>query len=158
MQQGKTKEVRQAKEQEPEKSLDSVWISCPYEEEVALSVEEALGAKARVYSGQHLPRAENPSAVLLCPSGADVVSEMKRIRALAPDAPVLVYCQKMEARLAEEALQAGASGFVHAGMPPERIALALSLAFEGEVLIPKGLLGELLGRRLFLRRPRLLDP
>jgi DNA-binding NarL/FixJ family response regulator len=150
--------MTQTKGQEPEKSLDSVWITCPYEEEVALSVEEALRGKARVYSGQEPPKGETPSAVLLCPSGADVVSEMKRIRALAPDAPVLVYCQKMEARLAEEALQAGASGFVHAGMPPERIALALSLAFEGEVLIPKGLLGELLGQRLFLRLPRLLDP
>src|SRR5918998_4647214 len=128
MQQRKTKEMTQ-KEQEPEKSLGSVWISCPYEEEVALSVEEALGSKARVYSGQHLPRGENPSAVLLCPNSEDVVSEMKRIRALAPDVPVLVFCQKMEARLAEEALRAGASGFVHAGMPPERIALALSLEY-----------------------------
>jgi DNA-binding NarL/FixJ family response regulator len=96
--------------------------------------------------------------VLLCPNAEDVVSGMKHIRALAPGVPVLVFCQKMEARLAEEALRAGASGFVHAGMPPERIALALSLACEGDVLIPKGLLGELLGRRLFLRRPKLLDP
>jgi DNA-binding NarL/FixJ family response regulator len=70
----------------------------------------------------------------------------------------LVFGQKMEPRLAEEALRAGASGFVHARMPPERIALALSLAFKGEVLIPKEILGELLGRRLFLRRPKLLDP
>ena len=173
MQQGKTKEatpkeeVRRAKgqgsEKSLEKSLDSVWISCPYEEEVALSVEEALGGKARVYSGQNLPRGETPSAVLLCPNGgpngAGVASEMRRIRALAPpDVPVLVFGQGMEPRLAEEALRAGASGFVHARMPPERIALALSLAFKGEVLIPKEILGELLGRRLFLRRPKLLDP
>ncbi len=150
--------MTQAKGQEPEKSLGSVWISCPYEEEVALSVEEALGSKARVYSAHEPPRGETLSAVLLCPNAEDVVSGMKHIRALAPGVPVLVFCQKMEARLAEEALRAGASGFVHAGMPPERIALALSLACEGDVLIPKGLLGELLGRRLFLRRPKLLDP
>jgi hypothetical protein len=43
-------------------------------------------------------------------------------------------------------------------MRPEKIALALSLASEGEVLIPRELLGELIGQRLFLRRPRLLDP
>src|SRR5918998_1301839 len=162
MQQRKTEEMTQ-EEQEPAKSLGSVWISCPYEEEVALSVEEALGGKARVYSGQNLPRGETPSAVLLCPNGgpngAGVASEMRRIRALAPpDVPVLVFGQGMEPRLAEEALRAGASGFVHAGMPPERIALALSLAFEGEVLIPRAFLGELLGQRLFLRRPKLLDP
>jgi hypothetical protein len=42
-------------------------------------------------------------------------------------------------------------------MSPERIALALSLASMGEVLIPRQLLGDLLGQRLFLRRPRLLD-
>jgi hypothetical protein len=150
--------MTQAKGQEPEKSLDSVWISCPYDEEVALSIEEALGAKVRVYCGQEPPPVETLSAVLLCPNRAAVTSEIKRVQALAPDVPVLVFCKSVEPRLAEESLRAGASGFVHAGMSPERIALALSLAFEGEILIPKNLLGELLGQRLFLRRPKLLDP
>jgi DNA-binding NarL/FixJ family response regulator len=150
--------MRQDKGQESEKPLGLVWISCPYEEELARSVEEALEAKARVHSGQEPPKGETPSAVLLCPNSEDVASKMKRIRALAPDAPVLVFCQGAEPRLAAKALRVGASGFVHAGMPPERIALALTLASEGEVLIPREFLGELLGQRLFLRRPRLLDP
>ena len=34
--------------------------------------------------------------------------------------------------MAAEALHAGASGFVHAGLSPERIALAISLVLEGE--------------------------
>jgi DNA-binding NarL/FixJ family response regulator len=42
--------------------------------------------------------------------------------------------------MATEALHAGASGFVHAGLSPERIALALSLALEGEVVISRQLL------------------
>jgi DNA-binding NarL/FixJ family response regulator len=150
--------MMQAEGQAPEKPLGVVWISCPHEEELARSVEEALEEKARVYTGQEPPKWDPPSAVLLCPNDKGVASEMKRIRALAPDASVLVFCQRVEPRLAVEALRAGASGFVHSKMPPERIALALSLAFDGEVLIPKGILSELLGQRLFLRRPRLLDP
>ena len=42
--------------------------------------------------------------------------------------------------MAAEALHAGASGFVHTGLSPERIALALSLALEGEVVTMKGLI------------------
>jgi hypothetical protein len=139
-------------------SENSVWISCPYGEKLARSVEEALEAKARVYSGQEPPKGKTLSAVLLCPNGEEFVSEMKRIRALAPDAPVLVFCHSTEPRLVTKALQMGVSGFVHAGMSPERIALALTSAFEGEVLIPRELLGELLGQRLFLQQePIVLD-
>jgi hypothetical protein len=43
-------------------------------------------------------------------------------------------------------------------MRARTIALALALASEGEVLIPREVLGELLGQRLFLKRPWLLDP
>ena len=140
-------------------ALSPVWVSCPRGgEALALQVQEKLRTTgARVHVGKEPPLEEAPSSVLLCPECEGVALMIRRVRALAPDAPVVVLGPKPEAQLAEEALRAGACGFVHAGMPHERIALALSLASEGEVLIPKGLLGELLGRRLFLRRPRLLD-
>jgi hypothetical protein len=145
-------------EPEPEKYLGLVWISCPYEEEMALSVKEALGENVRVHIGTEPPCGKAPCCVLLCPNGKDVFSQMRRLRSQAPDLPVVVFCQSTELRLVEQALRAGASGFVHAQMRPEKIALALSLASQGEVIIPRELLEELIGQRLFLRRPRLLDP
>jgi DNA-binding NarL/FixJ family response regulator len=83
---------------------------------------------------------------------------MRRLQSQAPNSPVVVFSQTNEPRLVEAALRAGAGGFVHAGMRPQTIAMALTLASEGEVLIPREVLGELLGQRLFLRRPWLLDP
>jgi hypothetical protein len=150
---------------EPEKEdLDLVWVSCPHkeeeeeEEEVAPIVKEALAEKSRVYIGKEPPQKEDPCCVLLCTSGDGIVSEMRRLQSQAPNSPVVVFSQTKEPRLVAEALRAGASGFVHAGMRPRTIALALALASEGEVLIPREVLGELLGQRLFLRRPWLLDP
>jgi DNA-binding NarL/FixJ family response regulator len=155
---------------EPEKEaledLDLVWVSCPHKEEeeevvvVAPIVKEALAEKSRVYIGKEPPppQKEDPCCVLLCTSGEGIVSEMRRLQSQAPNSPVVVFSQTKEPRLVAEALRAGASGFVHAGMRARTIALALALASEGEVLIPREVLGELLGQRLFLRRPWLLDP
>jgi len=150
---------------EPEKEdLDLVWVSCPHKEEeeekeeVAPIVKEALAEKSRVYIGKEPPQKEDPCCVLLCTSGDGIVSEMRRLQSQAPNSPVVVFSQTKEPRLVAEALRAGASGFVHAGMRARTIALALALASEGEVLIPREVLGELLGQRLFLRRPWLLGP
>jgi hypothetical protein len=150
----------------PEKEdLEVVWVSCPYEEEeeevvvVAPLVKEALAHKSRVYIGKEPPQREDPCCVLLCTSSGDgIVSEMRRLQSQAPNSPVVVFSQTKEPRLVEAALRAGAGGFVHAGMRPQTIALALTLASEGEVPIPREVLRELVGQRLFLRRPWLLDP
>jgi DNA-binding NarL/FixJ family response regulator len=154
--------MRTSKHEPEKKDLGLVWISSPYEEEeeegMVLLIKEALEEKTRVHLGKEPPRGEDPCCVLLCPNGKDVFSQMRRLQFQAPNLPVVVFCQSKELRLVEQALRAGASGFVHAQMRPEKIALALSLASEGEVLIPRELLGELIGLRLFLRRPRLLDP
>ena len=162
MREGKTTSAfMRTSEHEPEKNLGLVWIiSSPYEEEeeMVLLVKEALEEKTRVHVGTEPPRGEDPCCVLLCPNGKDVFSQMRHLRSQAPDLPVVVFCQSKELRLVGQALRAGASGIVHAQMRPEKIALALWLASEGEVFIPRELLGELIGQRLFLRRPRLLDP
>jgi hypothetical protein len=161
MRERKTSALMRTSEHEPEKDLGLAWISSPYEEEeeMVLLVKEALEGKTRVHIGTEPPRGEDPCCVvLLCPNGKDVFSQMRRVQSQAPNLPVVVFCQSKELRLVEQALRAGASGFVHAQMRPEKIALALSLASQGEVFIPRELLGELIGQRLFLRRPRLLDP
>jgi hypothetical protein len=143
--------------------LGLVWINSPFEEEMTLLAKEALGEKVRVHIDTEPPWGEAPCCcVLICPNDDDVVSQMRHLRSQVLDLPVLdlpvvVFCQSKELRLVEQALRAGASGFVHAAMRPEKIALALSLASEGEVFIPRELLEDLIGQRLFLRRPRLFD-
>jgi DNA-binding NarL/FixJ family response regulator len=163
MRERKTSAFMRTSEHEPEKEdLGLVWISCLCEDEqeegMVLLIKEALEEKARVHVGTEPPQRETPSSVVLCSNCEDVAQQMRRLRIQVPNAAVLVFGSRLEPRLAEEALRAGASGFIHAQMRPNRITLALSLASEGEVLIPRELLGELIGQRLFLRRPRLLDP
>ncbi len=87
-----------------------------------------------------------------------MASEIRRLRVLAEDAPVLVFGSRVDGRLAEGGLRAGASGFIHAGMRPAQIVQAVEMASEGETVIPGVLIGGLLGKRLFLRFPRILDP
>ena len=140
-------------------ALGLVWLSCHRDcEGITLPVQEELRKTGvHVHAGKEPPREEGPSSVLLCPEGEGVAPAVWRVRVLAPHAPVVVFGPTPEAQMAAEALQTGASGFVHAGLSPERIALALSLALEGEVVIPRHLLGYLLAQRLFTRWPRLLD-
>jgi DNA-binding NarL/FixJ family response regulator len=122
-------------------------------------MEQALGTKARIHVGEEPPQGEAPSAVIFSSNGEGVVQEIRRLRVLAPEVPILVFSPSgNDLRLAEEALRAGASGFFYAGMQPERIVLALSSASKEEVLIPRELLGRLLGRRFFQRLPKFLDP
>ena len=155
--------LKLAKEQQPgqKEALDVVWVDCP---RVLPTLRKALEGRAeavkRIDGERRPPRGGDPSLILVClDDKEDVAEEVKRLKALAPEAPILAFTSRsVPLHLAEEALRAGASGFVHAGMRPERIALALSLAKKDEVLIPRELLGDLLGRRLFLRLPRFLDP
>jgi DNA-binding NarL/FixJ family response regulator len=48
--------------------------------------------------------------------------------------------------LARDALQAGASGFVHAQMTPAQLVRALAAAIRGELVAPRGLLRYVLGK------------
>ena len=152
--------VVRTKDPAPENgALGLVWVSCHRDcEGITLPVQEELRKTGvHVHAGKEPPREENPSVVLLCPEGEGVAPAVWRVRTLALHAPVVVFGPTPEAQMAAEALQTGASGFVHAGLSPERIALALSLARKGEVVIPRQLLGYLLAQRLFTRWPRFLD-
>jgi len=144
---------------EPETQGPICWVRClrfdvPPELQAALEVE---GASIR--RGQATPsiRGEMTPTVVLCPNGEGIDSEVSTIRQLTPDSPILVFGSNADPELAEEALRAGANGFVYAGMGPERIARVISLASESEVVIPRELLGELVGLRLFLKMPKILE-
>ena len=150
-------EVARMKEQESE-NLGLVWIISA-QEDLNLLMGEALETKARLHIGEEPPQGETPSSIILSPKSESIVQEIRYLKSLAPEASILIFSPSdNDLRLAEEALRAGASGFIYAGMQPERIALALSSASKDEVLIPRELLGQLLGRRLFLRLPKFLDP
>ena len=104
-------------------------------------LEEALKEKVRIYRTQEIPSGTNGvSPVVLCPSEGAVAPEVGRLRALVPQAPLLVFGPYADANLAREALQMGANGFIHAQMMPEQISRILSTASKNEVVMPRGIL------------------
>ena len=157
---GRAAERGSEKKQEPETQGPVCWVKCP-RFDVPPELQAALQvAGASVRRGQvplRRSRGETPPTVVLCPEGEEVDSEVRTIRQVTPDSPILVFGPNADPKLAEEALRAGANGFVYAGMGPERIAHVISLASESEVVIPRELLGELVGLRLFLKMPKILE-
>jgi DNA-binding NarL/FixJ family response regulator len=66
-------------------------------------------------------------------------------RERSPDAPpIVVFGPQLDLPLARDALQAGASGFVHAEMKPDQLLRALAVAAKGELVAPRELLGYVL--------------
>lgn len=124
-------------EQEP---LGLVWLECPAPV-VSLGLEKALlGRGARIHRG--LPaEGRNPSLVVLCPGEKeDIAERVGRLVSRAAGAPVVVLGLSADLRSARQALRAGARGFLHAQMPPEEVARALSEAKRGEVVLTRDLL------------------
>ena len=52
----------------------------------------------------------------------------------------MVFSPQLDLPLARDALQAGASGFVHAEMMPDQLVRALTVAAKGELVAPRELL------------------
>ena len=126
------------------KPLGLVWVCCA-SPVLALGLEKTLKADAHVYCEREAPASGSPSLVVFCPNGEDdVAAGVERIKELVPDAPVVVLGMRAEVSLARAALRAKTRGFVHAGMPPEQIRRALSVAKRGEVVFSRDLLVGLL--------------
>jgi DNA-binding NarL/FixJ family response regulator len=104
-----------------------------------------LEEQARVHQGSERPR-DAPSCVIHCPNGQENLSErVAHLRELSPDAsPILVFGTHSDLPLARDALKAGASGFVHAGMTPKQLLRAVAVATKGELVAPRELLTYLL--------------
>ena len=133
-----------AKEPTWPEPLGLVWVMGTAEA-VPIGLRRALKHRACVHRGPEPPVGEAPSAVVWCPEGEEareVATGVRRLRALAPDAAVLVLGPSLRhVGLAREAMRAGARGFLHAGMSPQQIARAISVAAnEGEFALPRGLL------------------
>jgi DNA-binding NarL/FixJ family response regulator len=135
-------------EPEQPEPLGLVWIKCPWQT-LSLGLEHTLKAyAARVQQGHEPPLDGSASLIILyCSSAQDVASEVEHLRAMAPNAPVVVFGLSVDPRLVRGALKAGASGFIHAEMPPEQIVRALLVASEGEVILPRELLSHLMEER-----------
>lgn len=147
-------------EKKPETQGPVCWVECPLSA-VPPELEAALEVEGPSVRDGQSPRTRRsgttPPTVVLCPNGEGIDSEVRTTRQLTPDSPILVFGSDADPALAEEALRAGANGFVYAGMGPERIARVISLVSESEVVIPRELLGELVGLRLFLKMPKILE-
>jgi DNA-binding NarL/FixJ family response regulator len=94
-------------------------VVCPYPV-VNAGLARALG-EAGVRHGPRPPDGDVSHCVLLWADGAEGLPEtLGRLQEASPDAPILVFAQAEDLSLARDALQAGARGFVHAGMRPDQ--------------------------------------
>jgi len=113
------------------KPLGVVWVDCPHSL-VSTGLVRALQEKARVHQGPK-PPGDVPSCVILCANSHEGLSERVGFyRELGPDVPpVMVFAPQLDLPLARDALQAGASGFVHAQMTPDQLVRAVAVAVRG---------------------------
>jgi DNA-binding NarL/FixJ family response regulator len=120
--------------------LGVVWVDCPHSL-VSTGLVRALEGQARVHQGPK-PPGEGPSCVILCANSNEGLSQrVEFYQELSPDAPpIVVFGPQLDLPLARDALQAGASGFVHAEMRPDQLLRAVAVAATGELVAPRELL------------------
>ena len=128
---------------EPEdrsKPLGLVWVDCP-QSIVSAGLVQALEKRATVHQGPEPPE-DIPYCIILCANNHENLSErMELYRGVSPNAPpVVVLGPQLDLPLAQDALQAGASGFVHAEMTSDQLLRALMVAAGGELVAPRELL------------------
>src|ERR687897_2934900 len=130
--------------QDNPKPLGLVWVDCP-RSVVSAGLVRALEKQARVHQGLK-PPGDVPSCIILCANRHEGLSERVMFyQELSPDAPpVVVFSPQLDLPLARDALQAGASGFVHAEMMPDQLVRALAVVARGELVAPRELLRYLL--------------
>jgi DNA-binding NarL/FixJ family response regulator len=126
------------------KPLGLVWLECPRSVVVA-GLVRALEEHATVYVGSKRP--EGTSCIMICARDEeeDLSERIKQHEDTnSHTAPILVFGSHLNLPLARDALRAGATGFVHAGMTPDQLVRAVSVAIKGETVAPRQLLGYLL--------------
>ena len=100
---------------------------------------------------------ERPGLVLMDVNlpGMSGVEATARVRALAPEARVVVLTVRDEAATIFAALRAGASGYLLKGEPIDRILAAIREALAGGVMLPAPVAREVLG--FFAAQPSAAD-
>jgi DNA-binding NarL/FixJ family response regulator len=132
--------------QDSPRPLGLVWVDCP-RSVVSTGLVRALEKQAVVHQGLK-PPSDVPSCIILCANSLEGLSErVEFYQEQSPDAPpVLIFGSQLDLPLAREALQAGASGFVHAQMTPAQLVRAVAVATRGELVAPRELLRYVLGK------------
>jgi DNA-binding NarL/FixJ family response regulator len=103
-----------------------------------------ISSEAEVHLGEKPPDSGSPSCVLVCLDNEEETERVVRdARSQAPGAPVIVFGLSNNLALVRAALRAGARGFVHSGTEPSQVVRALYVATQGEVVIPRDLLKDL---------------
>jgi DNA-binding NarL/FixJ family response regulator len=120
--------------------LGLVWVDCP-RSVVSAGLVRALEKRATVHQGLKPPR-DVPSCIILCANSREGLSErVEFYQELSQGAPpVVVFSPQLDLPLARDALEAGASGFVHAEMMPDQLVRAVAVAAKGELVAPRELL------------------
>lgn len=140
----KTGEGRASEEGVDHARPQDVWIEGS-ESVLLLGLKHTLEKDWRVWAGADPPGDLSPTCAIYCVDGQERLSEgMGRFVDLFPEATVLVFGLRLDLPLASAALQAGARGFIHAGMGADQIRRAVKVAVGGEVVAPRQLLGYLI--------------
>jgi DNA-binding NarL/FixJ family response regulator len=126
--------------QDSPRPLGLVWVDCP-RSVMSAGLVRALEKRSTVHQGLKPPR-DVPSCIVLCANSHEGLSErVEYYQELHPNAPpIVVFSPQLDLPLARDALQAGASGFVHAEMMPDQLVRALAVAARGELVAPRELL------------------
>lgn len=122
-----------------------VWIKCDLPV-VARGLLEIVKSEVDAYCADNPSRDRPPSCVILCTEEARLTEEIGAVRAQAPEAFLLVVGYPGDLAMARSAIRAGTQGFMHVGMQPSQLRRALSLAAQGEVVIPRELVPGIVGR------------
>jgi DNA-binding NarL/FixJ family response regulator len=128
--------------------LGLIWVDCPRSLTTA-GLVQALEGQAQIHVGQRPPD-QTPSFVILWAGDQENLSEkVERHQESGPEAPtILVFGSHLDLPLARQALMLGTSGFIHAGMTPDQLVRAVTVAEQGELVAPRELVKFLIAREI----------
>jgi DNA-binding NarL/FixJ family response regulator len=124
------------------------WVDCPRSLTTA-GLVQALEGQARVHVGPQ-PPGQSPSFVILWAGDQENLAEMvERHQRSGLDAPkILVFGSHLDLPMARQALMLGTSGFIHAGMTPDQLVRAVTVAERGELVAPREMVKYLISREM----------
>ncbi len=135
-----------ARKEDPRLGVDSrdVWVEGS-SSVLLVGLEHILKTEWKVSTGARVPGSSSLACAILCVEGRGGLAEgVGRIRESFSEVPVLVFGLSLDLPLASAALQAGARGYIHAGMGPDQVRRAVKVAVGGEMVAPRQLLGYLI--------------
>lgn len=122
-----------------------VWVRCA-SPVIARGLRDILEAEARVYCGEAPDPGGTFRCVVLHCKEEDLARQVREHKERSPEVPLLVVGQPDDVSLARAAVRSGTRGFIHVGMKAEHIRRALVAAVNGELVVPREMIGALIGR------------